>query len=134
MPPDAKAEEVGQWLAKAKEDVRVAECLIVADPPMPGAVAFHCQQAVEKALKGLLIHREVRPTKTHSIAQVGVAIIDTDPDLEHTVDEADWLSPYAAEFRYPGDLSEPSVEELRPALELAREVVAKVEARVSAAT
>jgi HEPN domain-containing protein len=131
MPPDPKAEEVGRWLQKAGEDLRVAELAVDADPPIAGAAAFHCQQAVEKALKGLLVHREVRPTKTHNIAKVGAAITDTDPDLEQTVDDADWLSPYAAEFRYPGDLDEPDIEEVRRALDLARRLVAKVENRVS---
>jgi HEPN domain-containing protein len=131
MPPDAKAKEVGEWLHKAHRDLRAAQLMMDADPPMADDAAFHCQQAVEKALKGLLIHRQIRPTKTHHIRKVGRAIADTDPDLEQLALDSDWLSPYAAEFRYPGDLDEPDVARVRRALQLARNVVARVEARVS---
>jgi HEPN domain-containing protein len=132
MPREAKAEEVGQWLDRAAEDLRVAGLVVDADPPMAGAAVFHCQQAVEKALKGLLVQRGKRPTKTHSIQEIGRAITGTDPDLDQMIADADRLSPYATEFRYPGDLDQPDIDEARRALDLARDVVAKVETRVSA--
>src|SRR5438132_8859563 len=54
LPPEATpAQEAGEWLARADEDVRVAELTPRASPPLLGSSAYHSQQAAEKALKGV---------------------------------------------------------------------------------
>jgi len=51
-PPSESPEK--EWIEKADHDLKVVE-LILADPEGPLDVAsFHCQQAAEKYLKGLL--------------------------------------------------------------------------------
>ena len=52
--PPARWRAVGDWLAVAEEDRRVAAACIAMEPPLRGVAAFHCQQAVEKLLKGFL--------------------------------------------------------------------------------
>ena len=47
-------EEVKEWLQKAKNDRLAARILIEHDPPVLDAASFHCQQAVEKMIKGFL--------------------------------------------------------------------------------
>jgi HEPN domain-containing protein len=42
-----------EWLAKADEDLAAAQALL-AHPELTNIVAFHAQQAVEKALKAAL--------------------------------------------------------------------------------
>ena len=41
-------------LTKAQRDIRGAEIDLAATPPFVDDVMFHCQQAVEKALKAFL--------------------------------------------------------------------------------
>jgi hypothetical protein len=54
--PDSRARwaAVEGWLEAAAEDRRVAATCLALDPPVRGAAAFHCQQAIEKLLKGFL--------------------------------------------------------------------------------
>jgi HEPN domain-containing protein len=131
MSRDEKAAEVAAWFEKVRRDLRAAEIMLGADPPLPDDVAFHCQQAVEKALKALLVHRERRPAKSHDIRMLGKAIADTDPDLAERARGARWLTVFASEFRYPGDVEEPSEEDARQALDTARAMVSAVEERIA---
>ena len=57
MKPETKA-EAEAWLAKAQTDLRAAQVDIAASPPILSDALFHCQQAVEKALKALLAANE----------------------------------------------------------------------------
>lgn len=70
-PPEAPLVRlVRQWIGKGDIDYRTAERLLRDDDPIREAVAFHCQQAVEKYLKAVLVSRQVEFPKTHSIAQL----------------------------------------------------------------
>ena len=64
--PGARWEAVEDWLAVAEEDRRVAAGCMAMHPPSCASAAFHCQQAVEKLLKGLLTLAGKRSGKTHS--------------------------------------------------------------------
>jgi HEPN domain-containing protein len=74
---------------------------LAADPPLRGTAAFHCQQAVEKLLKGFLVLAGKRSRKTHSLAQLGAAAQERFPEISDPVAAArDW-SRWAVDFRYP---------------------------------
>ena len=47
-------DETRAWLKKAANDLRAAEELQAASPPLLDEAVFHCQQAAEKVLKGFL--------------------------------------------------------------------------------
>jgi HEPN domain-containing protein len=51
MTLDPKSELTRQWLRIATDDLSLAELAHSTDPPMLSGVAYHCQQAFEKALK-----------------------------------------------------------------------------------
>ena len=46
--------ETARWVRKAEADLRGAEQLAKAKPPLHDLLYFHCQQAAEKYLKALL--------------------------------------------------------------------------------
>ena len=46
--------DVHAWIARAHNDLRAAEVDLRASQPLLEDVLFHCQQAVEKAMKALL--------------------------------------------------------------------------------
>jgi HEPN domain-containing protein len=58
-----KEKELKQWLSKADDDLKSAEYLATMHYPRPeGIICFHCQQSVEKYLKGFLLQnaKEIR--------------------------------------------------------------------------
>jgi HEPN domain-containing protein len=110
------------WIKKAAADLRAARHDLSASPPLLADAAFHCQQAVEKMLKGHLLWHGVPFRKTHSLEELGEQCLDLDATLHDLVDRAVPLTEYAWKFRYPGDPDEPSKEEAVEALQLAQEV------------
>ena len=82
MPPDTlRAAYAKRWFFKAQKDLRVAELLLAATPPDPENALFHCQQAVEKALKGFLAWHEQPFRKVHNLGELGNQCIQIDPAL-----------------------------------------------------
>jgi HEPN domain-containing protein len=71
---------------------------------------FDAQQAAEKALKAILVQRQVAFPKTHALADLLTLVAKAGIELPADVADATLLTPYAVEARYPG-LWE---EDLRP--------------------
>jgi HEPN domain-containing protein len=127
MPPDlAREEDVRAWLEKATDDLRAAAHVLTANPPITSAVAFHAQQACEKALKALLAWHDKRFRKTHSLEELGEACLAISPSLADAIDGAVPLSEYAWRFRYPGELHELTVGEAEAALATAQRLYRSV--------
>ena len=55
----------------AGSDQRAARICLAADPPLPGVAAYHCQQAIEKLLKGFLVRSNTDFGKTHDLDELG---------------------------------------------------------------
>ncbi len=61
MPLDpARVAETREWLQKAAQDLREVRIDLEASPPLLEDALFHCQQSVEKAIKGYLSWHGVR--------------------------------------------------------------------------
>ena len=52
---DDRRREAGRWLTVAAADMRAVRLCLDADEPMFGIAAYHCQQAAEKVVKGMLV-------------------------------------------------------------------------------
>jgi HEPN domain-containing protein len=126
MPPEARAQEVAAWLARARQDLRAVRVDLDADPPLLADAAFHCQQAVEKALKALLTRHDHPFRRTHDIGELALACLEHEPSLEPLLRESAPLTEYAWRFRYPGEPFEPERQEVEDALELAARIVMAV--------
>jgi HEPN domain-containing protein len=118
--PRARWEAVERWLAVAEVDRNTAATCIATGGVLYGSAAFHCQQAIEKLLKGFLVLAGKRFRKTHSLAQLGGAAQQSFPDLENLVKAARNWSDWAFEYRYPSASGPakplPEEDELRRAL------------------
>lgn len=125
---DKQVAEARQWLVKAAQDLQGAE-LMEQSPALLGIAAFHCQQAVEKALKGFLSLHNRPFRRTHDLTELLRQCIGVDAGFARHVDRAALLSPYAGDFRYPGDVEDLSPAEAAAALRAAREVLDFVRAR-----
>jgi uncharacterized protein len=116
----AKSDDTREWLRKAEEDLKSADLLFGASPPLSGAVLFHCQQATEKALKALLAWYDVPFGKSHNIEDLGKACLALDTSLSDSVERACSFTDYAWKFRYSDGGSLPSLEITQEAVETAR--------------
>jgi len=117
---DPKVEETQSWLAKARQDLDAAIWLMESPTSLFGAVGFHCQQVVEKALKAYLTWLDLSFEKTHSLVVLVGMCLESDPTFENLRVPAVTLTPYAVLTRYPGDLPDISREEANTAIELSR--------------
>jgi HEPN domain-containing protein len=122
MPPE-QTEEIRAWLIKAARDLEAAKLLLKADEPLLDIVVYHCQQSMEKALKGFLTYKESPFAKTHSLVTLVEQAAEFESSFESLIDRAESLSPFAWRFRYPGELLEPDKDEARQAVEFAAEAL-----------
>ena len=125
-PDDARRADARAWLSKAAADLRGASIDLAATPPLLEDALFHCQQAAEKTLKGLLAWHDAPFRKTHNLEELGRDVVRLHPELTDVIDRASLLTEYAWKFRYPGDVETPSESEARDAMALAHEAHAAV--------
>ena len=110
------------WLAKAQSDLATARLLIAGEEPHLDTGSYHCQQAAEKAIKAWLTAVEIPFIKTHSLEILVNLCSPSAPGMQRFLSHAAELTPLATEFRYPGDVFEPSAVEAERALRLAEEL------------
>jgi HEPN domain-containing protein len=126
MPRDERLAETARWLAKAAEDLRAAEVDLAAAPPLLADAGFHCQQAAEKAMRGLFVFDAETFGKTHDLRALGDRLLARHPELARHVDDVAALTEYAWRFRYPGELFDPPEDEVRESLAAAASLVSAV--------
>jgi len=89
---------VAGYLAAAADDLDAARRL--AAPPANRLAAYHLQQAAEKLVKALLVHRNIHPGVEHRI-DVLVCMLDPSDPWHPLLDPLDRFTPYATTYRYP---------------------------------
>ena len=114
------------WLVKAENDLASATLLASVVPPLRDTAAYHCQQAGEKALKALLVWKERPLLRTHDLGILLNQVAADYPQLEALRESAELLTPYAVEYRYPGELAYPCEDELVEALDAAEAILLAV--------
>jgi HEPN domain-containing protein len=87
-------------------------------------VCFHAQQAVEKAVKAVLLARDINFPLTHDIETLIGLAEESGLAFPEDFKNAGTLTPYAAETRYPGSWMEISDEDVDEALRSAEKTVA----------
>ena len=92
----------GQWVRKAEHDVLVAWHLTKLKPLLTDEICFHCQQAIEKLLKGMLAEHGLPIQKTHDLTILLAQLLPTDPTLRSLGRGLKGVTRYAVEYRYPG--------------------------------
>ena len=131
MPPDpVRVADTRAWMQRAALDLRSVQADLAVDPPILGDALFHCQQAVEKALKAYLTWHDEPFRKTHDLGELGSQCVALDPGLEELLRTAAPLTEYAWRFRYPGETAEPDREQTDRALALAEGVVTAIGERL----
>ena len=116
---EAKRDEVCQWLIKSQRDLGAARLLLKSEESYLDISVYHCQQASEKAIKGYLTYQDILFQKTHNLVSLLALCIPFEPDFGEWRAMAVRLTPYATEFRYPGEVLAPEQSEADQAFEMA---------------
>ena len=123
-------ELAGEWLDRAEHDLRVARYLLTMPDLPPESLGFHAQQCAEKALKAYLTSHQVPFERRHDLSYLIDLCASLDRDFERFRAEADELTPYAVEFRYPDALPLMPLEPARAAVDTANRIYAFVASRL----
>ena len=113
---------VGRWIKKAEYDLLSAERLLTFEDPITQTICFHCQQAAEKYLKAFLVQHQIYFTKTHNIMELLESCATVDISFRAQLQDADSLTDYAVEIRYPDTWLDPTIEDAKEAFQIAKKV------------
>lgn len=117
-------EKTIEWFNKADNDLRSAEIIIKDNNPPTDTICFHCQQAVEKYLKGFLTLKEIEFMKSHDLDYLLKLCMDSNSKFVSYKDKILTLNKYGIESRYPADIPvHYFVEEASRAIDLATEII-----------
>jgi HEPN domain-containing protein len=118
---DAKQSLVRKWLNKARRDLLSAKRLVRGSEPYLDTAIYHCQQCVEKAVKGWLVYHDQSFEKTHDLRLLVTLASESEPKFTEWFDVAEQVTPYATAYRYPGETLEPTEDEYQQAFKAASE-------------
>jgi HEPN domain-containing protein len=109
------------WLLHANSDLELART-----GKSPGilleTLCFHAHQAVEKAIKAVLIAYRIPIIKSHNIGAL-IKLLPEGIQYSPELKEAISLTDYAVLSRYPGDLEPVTEKEYQDAIQLAEKVM-----------
>lgn len=108
-----KSNHTNILIIKAKEDFETANNLIKLKHFSEEIVLFHCQQALEKALKAYLDSKKINFPKSHDIEMLLSLCIKTDSTF-HQIGFITPFTAYAVEIRYDElvDISREKISEM----------------------
>ncbi|MBQ9848814.1 MAG: HEPN domain-containing protein [Clostridia bacterium] len=117
------------WYVKAKQDFRGAEILFEAEVDN-SLVAFHCQQAIEKMLKGYVLKNTEQLLEGHSLIFLIRRASRFDEDIRRFTKDCAFVNQFYIETRYPADIPDEVDEfEVKECLDTARDVLSYIESK-----
>lgn len=124
MPPDRSgADDPQAWLRRARSNLARARDIRLTSEILLEDLCFDAQQAAEKAIKAVLIARNIEFPRTHSIADLLTLLQQSGTVVPDQIREAIRLTRYAVQTRYPGVSEEVTPPEHQAAVALAENVV-----------
>ena len=95
-----------EWLRFGDMDLEVSEHTMKLMRPAPyEIICYHCQQAVEKYLKGYLNFRGVEdPPHIHHLTKLCLLCVEYDESFNDILRECAFLTGYASGSRYPDEI------------------------------
>ena len=121
-PPERFApDDPREWLNRAMSNLALAQSKI------PGTyvedLCFEAQQAAEKAIKAVMIRRNIEFPYVHDLARLLSMLEEAGEGIPEIVRKAEELTRYALITRYPGIARPVSEQEYAEAVAVAEEVV-----------
>lgn len=130
MPPELRdPTDPSESLRRARSNLVRARAGRPSPEVLYEDLCFDAQQAAEKAIKALLVQRHVRFPKTHDLLDLLTVLDRSGLPIPAEIREADALTQYSVETRYPGLGEDVTADEHARAVELAQRVLDWVEAQ-----
>lgn len=114
--------EALRWLAKAEDDLAVANIVVDAPAGVNWAACFHAQQATEKALKAVLVAYGIDFPRSHALERL-IALMPAEPASTFDFEAVAELTPWAVAGRYPEDIPSPDLPTTRRLIHAAKTVL-----------
>ena len=112
-----------EWLRHAQSDLTLARLASHQGDVLPEQVCFHAQQAAEKSLKAVLLHRRIDFPLIHDIEELLELAEQGGLALPAEVAQSGALTSYAVETRYPGSPEEVGPSQVEEAIRVSEQVV-----------
>lgn len=119
-----------QWLDRARSNLERARMDKFSRHILYEDMCFDCQQSVEKALKALMVSKNIQFEWTHQIGILIKTLEDNQIEVPDGIKKSASLSVYAVRTRYPGDEEPVTKDEFQEALNLADTVFGWVEKKM----
>ena len=116
-----KIQYIKEWIYKADHDLGSAKVIYQHLPDYYDTISFHCQQAVEKYLKALLIYKEIDFEFSHDLRYLLDLLSDTIEISPNHYNKAILLNRFGVEIRYPNIRIVMTKEELENTIHIADE-------------
>jgi HEPN domain-containing protein len=115
---------VNDWINFAQRDYDIAVYLNAGFRPLPTEnICYNCQQAVEKALKAILIYVVGNYPKTHDIRELHQLCKESGVDFGLTSTITRTLTRFATKSRYPDDVNEFTDTDTEIGLKYAKQIL-----------
>jgi len=125
VPERLPPEDPREWLNRARSNVLLAQAqgegIYLED------LCFNAQQAVEKAIKAVLMQRAVEFPYVHDITQLLTLLEQAGQEIPPAIRQAERLTRFAVFTRYPGVAPPIRSQEYTEAVRVAGEVIAWAE-------
>lgn len=92
------------WVDFAVRDYQSALFLTNMHPRPVEIICFHCQQAAEKMLKGIMVRNDIDPPKMHNLPELFQQCKGLTPLPEELEIGCDRLNAYGVQPRYPANV------------------------------
>ncbi len=114
-------EDIKDWIEKADHDLGSAKIIYLHLPDYFDTIAFHCQQAVEKYLKALLVYYHIEFSRSHDLVYL-LELLTNKVDIDDSkFGKAFSLNNVGVQIRYPNKIINLTKEEIESALEISQE-------------
>ncbi|NLW75508.1 MAG: HEPN domain-containing protein [Methanomicrobiales archaeon] len=111
------------WIKRAISSLAHAKGIDSDDLVYYEDLCFDCQQAAEKAIKGVMILKRISPPRSHNIGYLLDGLVSSGVDVPDELFVSARLTDYAVTTRYPGTYEPVNREEYLEAYHLADSVV-----------
>ena len=118
---NVQIEEVKEWIEKADHDLGSAKLIYLHLPDYFDTIAFHCQQAVEKYIKAVLVFYNIDFQKSHDLVYLLELLSDKIEIDELKFRNAFMLNNFGVQIRYPNKIVKLTKEELETAIKISEE-------------
>lgn len=114
-------ENVNEWIEKADHDLGSAKIIYLHLPDYFDTIAFHCQQAVEKYIKALLVFYEIDFLRSHDLIYL-LELLSRKREVDDLkFQKAFVLNGFGVQIRYPNTIIKLTKAEIETAIQISEE-------------